>query len=106
MYVGRDFDPSDTGESERYTLDFVNDLQAGDAIAAATWTCEVAAKSTGEDGEAASRIDGPAVFSGTKTTQRVTGMMPGVTYCLTATVTTTLQDTVSLWSHVECKDPA
>ena len=106
MYVGRDFDPSDTGESERYTLDFVNDLQTGDAIAGATWTCEVAAKSSGADGEAASRIDGPAVYSGTKTTQRVTGMQPGVIYCLTATVTTTLQDVVSLWSHVECKEPA
>jgi hypothetical protein len=106
MYVGRDFDPSDTGESERYTLDFVNDLQAGDAIATATWTCEVAAKSTGSDADAATRIDGPAVYLGTKTTQRVSGMVPGVTYCLTAKITTTLQDTVSLWSHVECKDPA
>lgn len=106
MYVGRDFDPSDTGESERYTLDFVNDLQAGDTIVSAAWVCEVAAKSVGSDEEAASRIDGPAVYLGSKTTQRVTGMVPGVTYCLTATVTTALLDTVSLWSHVECKDPA
>jgi hypothetical protein len=106
MYVGRDFDPSDTGESERYTLDFVNDLQAGDAIQNATWACEVAAKSAAPDPNAAARIDGPAVYQGTKTTQRVTGMVPGVTYCLTATVVTTLDDTISLWSHVECKDPA
>jgi hypothetical protein len=106
MYVGRDFDPSDTGESERYTLDFVNDLQVGDTIVSATWTCEVAAKSAGSDAAAVSRIDGPAVYVGTKTTQRVSGMVPGVIYCLTATVVTTLNDTVSLWSHVECKDPA
>jgi hypothetical protein len=106
MYVGRDFDPSDTGESERYTLDFVNDLQVGDTIVSAIWTCEVAAKSAGADSGAASRVDGAAVNSGTKTTQRITGMQPGVIYCLTATVVTTLQDTVSLWSHVECKEPA
>jgi hypothetical protein len=106
MYVGRDFDPTDAGESERYSFDFVNDLQVGDAIAAAVWTCEVAAKSVGADAGAASRIDGPPVFTGTKTTQRVSGMVPGVIYCLTATVTTNLLDTVSLWSHVECKDPA
>jgi hypothetical protein len=106
MYVGRDFDPSDTGESERYTFDFANDMQAGDAITAATWTCEVAAKSAAADAGAAGYIDGPAVYTGTKTTQRVTGMQPGVIYCLTATITTALLDTVSLWSHVECKEPA
>jgi hypothetical protein len=106
MYVGRDFDPSDTGESERYTFDFINDVQSGDFIEGAVWACEVAAKSAAPDVDAASRIDGPAVFTGTRTTQRVTGMVPGVTYCLTATVTTALLDTVSLWSHVECKDPA
>jgi hypothetical protein len=106
MYVGRDFDPSDTGESERYTFDFVNDLQAGDLISSAVWTCEVAAKSAGADGGASGRLSGPAVFTGTKTTQRVTGMQPGVIYCLTATVVTNLADTISLWSHVECKEPA
>jgi hypothetical protein len=106
MYVGRDFDPSDSGESERYSFDFVNDLQTGDSIVGATWTCEIAAKSSGADDTAAGRIDGPAVFTGTKTTQRVSGMVPGCTYCLTATVTTALLDTVSLWSHVACVDPA
>jgi hypothetical protein len=106
MYVGRDFDPSDTGESERYTFDFINDVQSGDFIEGAVWTCEVAAKSANTAPNAAACIDGPAVFTGTRTTQRVTGMVPGVTYCLTATVTTALLDTVSLWSHVECKDPA
>jgi hypothetical protein len=106
MYVGRDFDPSDTGESERYTLDFVNDMQTGDSIQSATWACEVAAKSMAADAGAAGHIDGPAVYLGTKTTQRVSGMVPGVTYCLTATIVTTNSDMISLWSHVECKDPA
>ena len=106
MYVGRDFDPSDTGESERYTLDFVNDLQPGDSIVAAVWTCEVAARSELPDDDAASHIIGAAGISGTKVTQRVSGLVPGVTYCLTAIATTSTGDAVSLWSHLECKEPA
>ena len=105
MYVGRDFDPSDTGESERFTFDFVNDIQAGDQIIGATWTCEVSERSLLADAEAASRIAGTAIFSGTKTTQRVTGLQPGVVYVLRADVTTEKEDIVSLWSHVECKEP-
>jgi len=106
MYVGRDFDPSDRGESERYTFDFVNDLQGGDTIASVTWTCEVAAKSEGADANAENHISGSADNAGTKTTQRVSGLLPGVVYLLTATVISTMGDTVSLWSHVECKEPA
>jgi hypothetical protein len=106
MYVGRDFDPSDIGESERFTLDFVNDLQAGDSITGAVWSCEVAAKSALPDPGAASHVDGPAEFLGTKTSQRISGLVAGVIYALTATVTTANNDIVMLWSHVECKDPA
>jgi len=107
MYVGRDFDPSQSGESERYSLDFVNDIQAGDSIASAVWACAVAARSEVPDVGAASHIDGAAVFSGTKTTQRVSGMVPGVTYMLTATITTAPNnDVVQLWAHVECRGPA
>src|SRR5262245_1258438 len=106
MYVGRDFDPTDTGENERFTFDFVNDLQKGDSIIGVTWACEVAAKSALPDAEAANRINGPAQFLGTKTTQRVSGMVAGVIYALTAIVTTANGDTLMLWSHVECKDPA
>jgi hypothetical protein len=106
MYVGRDFDPSDTGESERFTFDFVNDLQTGDVITSVTWTCEVAATSELADDAAAACIDGAPVISGTKTTQRVTGLQPGVRYVLQAEATTVVGDVVSLWSHVECKEPA
>jgi hypothetical protein len=106
MYIGRDFDPSDRGESERYTLDFVNDLQTGDTITSSTWECEVASISEGTDGAAASHIDGEAVINKTRTTQRVSGLQPGVIYALTATVETLNGDTISLWAHVECKEPA
>ena len=45
-------------------------------------------------------------IAGTKTTQRVTGLVPGVTYVLTAMATTSKGDRISLWSPVECKEPA
>jgi len=106
MYVGRDFDPSDRGESERYTLDFANDLQTGDTITLSTWQCEVASISDGADPDAASHIDGDAVINQSRTTQRVTGLLPGVVYCLTATVETVNGDTLSLWAHLECREPA
>lgn len=106
MYVGRDFDPSDTGESERFSFDFANDIDTDDVITSATWSCLVAAKSADTDDGATNCIDGPAVFAGTKTTQRVTGLKPGVIYVLRADVATTKLDLVSLWSHVECKAPA
>jgi hypothetical protein len=106
MYVGRDFDPSDTGENERYSFDFVNDLQSGDTIQSVTWDCTVSVRSALDDPNAPLCISEPAVYTGTRTTQRVSGMQAGVVYVLTASVTSTMGDTVSLWSHVECKVPA
>lgn len=106
MYVGKDFDPIDAGSSERFTFDFANDLQPGDAIGSASWQCEVAAISEGTDPDAASHIDGPAaVFRVSMSTQRISGLQPGVTYCLTATAQTLAGDVISLWSHVRCRAP-
>lgn len=102
MYVGRDFDPSDPGESEVYSLDFSRDLDANEALTAATWTCSVA---SGSDPSASSRISGSASVSGKTTSQRVTGLQPGVRYRLQAVATTTFGNTVSLWSHVTCASP-
>jgi len=102
MFVGKDWDPSDPGENELYTLDFVNDLAANEAMTSATWTC---AAVTGSDPSAASRISGPASVSGKTTSQRVTGLLAGVRYRLQAIATTTFGNTVSLYSHVTCQSP-
>ena len=106
MYVGRDFDPSDIGESERFSFDFVNDIEAGDVITAAIWSCEVAAKSAGEDGNAAGCINGPAIFTGTKTTQRVSESTTWRGLHAARRRDDDKGGSVTLWSHVECKDPA
>ena len=107
MYVGRDFDPSDSGEAELYGFDFVKDVRPGDTLASAAWSCKVAAISENADpDDPAAYIIGTAGAAGTKTTQSIAGFKPGVTYMLQATATMNSGDIVSLWSHVECKEPA
>ncbi len=105
MYAGRDFDPADPGEDEVYSFDFAKDMQKLDVIVAAEWFCEVAEISEEDDEDAATYITGDATFGGTKTTQRVSGFKAGVTYALQAKVETQQGDTVSLWAHVECREP-
>lgn len=102
MYVGRDFDVADSGESEVYTLDFVNDLAASDSLATVTWSLSV---NQGTDPSPNSHLSGSAVIAGTQTLQRISGLLPGVNYKVEAVVTTTLGNTVSLWSHVRCQTP-
>jgi hypothetical protein len=102
MYVGQDFDPSDVGEDELYTFDFVNDVACGETIVTATWSC---AAVDGQDPDAASRVVGPASWLGTETTQRVAGMLAGVRYRLLASAFTTFGNTKHLWSHVTSGNP-
>ncbi len=102
MYVGRDFDPSDAGESENYTFDFVKDLATGETIIGATWSCSVADGSPGADPDAADHVAIPAQFDVRRTTQHVSGLVAGVKYVLRAVVETDQGNTISLWSHVEC----
>jgi hypothetical protein len=105
MYVGRDFPPADDVESRNYTFDFVKDLAEGDTIVGATWSCTVAEDSAGQDAEAADHVGVPATYDGTRTTQHVSGLVAGVKYVLQAVVSTQAGETVSLWSHVECRAP-
>ena len=102
MYVGRDYDPSDTGEIEIYTLDFVNDLVNGETIASAVWTCTPI---IGIDSNATSCVFGAATFSGTQTSQPFKNFVSGVYYQLLATVGTSLGNTKKLWSHVPARSP-
>ena len=102
MFVGRDFDPSDVGEDEVYSFNFVNDLNASESLATAVWTCTAV---TGVDASAATRVNGGATVSGQTTSQRITGLLPGVRYRLLATAVTLQSNTVSLWAHVTCANP-
>lgn len=98
MYCGADFSPTDGSEIEYYTLNFVNDLVAGEVITQASWSIAVV---EGTDAGAASRINGPAQIdpTGIMTSQQFANLLNSCIYRLTATVVTNLGNVKSLWSH-------
>lgn len=104
MYVGNDFDPSDTGEDEIYEFNFTLRLATGETIQSAIWTCKVAA---GTDPSPASHLQGSPATSpdGTRTQILIGGLIPSNKYLLEAMITTSLGQEKSLWSHVTCSDP-
>lgn len=107
MYVGRDFDPAGSDESDMFGFDFVNDLEGGgsaETLTSTTWTIAVL---VGTDAAVATRLVGAATLvtpNGslfqTATQQRVAGLLPNVTYVLKAVVGTTLGNTLNLWTHI------
>lgn len=104
MYAGRDFSPSDVGENEVYSFDMINDLPDGDVINTGEMTLTV---TEGDDDDPDSHLIGSAVLSDDTTiSQRITGLVAGCLYCLTATAVTAAGNTISLWSHIDCRDPA
>lgn len=106
MYVGRDFHEQDPGEQELLTFDFANDLDTEETVVSAVWTCEVMSSSPVADASASSRIIGSASVSGQTTTQKVGTLVAGARYLIKAVATTSLGNTVSLWSHIACREPA
>jgi hypothetical protein len=102
MYAGKDFTAGDPGESEVFSFDFSCDLQEGETIAGATWTCDVV---RGTDANAPTRLLGAPVNAAPLTSHRVGGLLAGVRYRLQAVITTSLSNTLSQWSHISCRAP-
>jgi hypothetical protein len=103
-YAGRDFSPAEQAESLIFGLDFVNDLSEGESLVEATWELVVR---YGADPDPNSHLVGDPMLVTpegttlqTATTQRIEGLLPDVTYTVRAVVTTSLENKLSLWSHV------
>lgn len=106
MYCGRDFDNMDAGyESDVFTIDFVNDLNAGESISSVVFSIAVM---QGTDAGAATRLSGGPSISTTKVSQAVDvrGAPSGVLYRLQATIATNQRVAISLWSHFWSRSPA
>lgn len=101
MFVGRQFSPAAPGESEPYSLDFTNDLNTGETLSTATVTLTV---NEGVDASVATRLSGSPGISGNVVSQRIVGLLPGVTYTMTAAVTTNQSNTKKLSAHIPCID--
>lgn len=93
------FDPADPSESEVYAFDFAPTLQSGETIDTTSWAIEPVA---GEDDAASTRLDGLAQVLGLKSVQRLSYLKSGVTYKVTATIVTTLNNHISLWTFIQC----
>lgn len=103
MFTSRDYDPAQSGESDVYGMNFVNDIDADDSIVSATWTLSVA---YGTDATPSARLINAAwVESPTVTNQRIANLVAGVTYIVQVSVNTTLGNTKQLYSHIECVVP-
>ncbi len=108
MYCGRDFDPIDSGvEDSTFTLDFVNDLSAGETITGGSAVATLTVIK-GTDPSPASRLSGAPAISGTKVSQTidVRGAPAGaVYYQLRIVVATNMQPALCLWSHFWSRNP-
>src|ERR1700712_478122 len=103
MYAGIDWDPVDPGESPRVLeIDFTNDLLPGELLVTAVWAWSVR---RGVDPAPSSRLYGATIIDGTftRTRQRISGLLPGVYYRGQAMCTTSLGNSVSLYSHILCQ---
>lgn len=108
MNLETDFDYADPGEKQSYSLDFVNDMLAGDHIVSGLWALAVVSTETGStpDPTPSSRIIGGAVTSPgtpTITSQFLQDLQPGNRYRVQATVTTYLGEIISNYTHVACR---
>jgi hypothetical protein len=103
MYIGQDFSDMDVGEVEVFGFDFARELVTDEKVLSTTWSCTVA---EGKDATPAARLNGGAQMQGTKSLQKISGMIAGTRYLLMATVTTDQDNIKSLWSFVTCVKPA
>lgn len=100
MRIDRNFSAADPDEDEVYTFDFLKDLPEGDTVSTSIWSCDVV---SGVDADAASHLIGSPSTGGSKTSHRISGLLPGVEYRLRALVTTAAGSKLSLYAHVPCR---
>ncbi len=91
------------GETVRYELDFLSQLASGETISTVTVTCSVFA---GDDDAPEDLILGLPWYSSTRVYQRVTGGTAGVIYLLTATITTSLSQTLVMYAYLATLTPS
>lgn len=103
MIVRPDYDVQNPGEVEFFGMDFANVLAAGETIASASVTLT---DINGIDTGAQSHVIGTASISGTKVTQKLSGLLAGCYYLVLFTVITSAGQTIELYSRVRCETPS
>lgn len=98
-YVGA-FSVADPPEADFYSIDFTNAL-AGDTITG-TPTVKLAVEN-GVDATPNTHLSGSVSVAGNVVTQKISGLLPGVSYLLMFTATTTGGRIITLWGSLECE---
>lgn len=114
MYVGKDFDNIESGETDIFSFEFTADLPVGRTLSNPVFSCQVLSTDSGSsvDSSPASRVNGSATIT-TKTTpttgvlrtfanQILSGMIAGNKYSVEATVATNDGCTLKRYSRVYC----
>lgn len=83
-----------------FGFDFTNDLATGDTVTGASVNFTV---QVGVDSNPSSRLVGSPSISTPIVTQRIAGLLAGVTYILQIIATTAQGDTLSLYSRIPCR---
>lgn len=107
--TGNDFTPRDVGEQCLLSIDFGSNLGPGETLVSAVSSIILL---TGTDASPPGRLNGLPIVTGTIVSQLVT--FAGLTmttasprnyYRLFITVTTSLPQTLTAWSQIQCSDP-
>jgi len=84
-----------------YGFDYTNDLATGDTISSVSSVSLTV--QTGTDSNPSSHLVGSPSIVTPVVTQRISGLLAGVTYILQIVVNTTQGDTLSDWSRIPCR---
>lgn len=103
--ASQDFSPLDPAalETSTFSFDFAAMLGMGETISTSDWSI---AALTGVDQAAASRLLGAPQISGTQVLQKIGTAIAGETYRITATITTSASQTLTLYANCKCQAPS
>lgn len=101
-YAGTNFPMATPEDDQIYSLDFVNDVQAGEVITSAEVSFTV---EQGVDADPDSRVIGSYTIDATGliVSQRIRGLQPGCVYNLSIDANTSLGLTRNLFSLLLCQ---
>lgn len=100
-YTGTDWPAASPPVDEIYTIDFINQLRAGETVTGATISLTV---SQGTDTDPASHVIGSYTITGGRYIgQRVRGIAAGNIYNLSITAVTSLGFTPELNAYIVCQ---
>lgn len=103
MYLGSDMSPADPGESNGYTLDWINDIPDGQTIVSIDSVSLTVRDGT--DPDPSSHLIGPAILiPDTQGYQVIRGLLAGNVYTLQMMGVTSGGLQVSIWTHIPCEE--